>query len=499
MEEERVKYLGRIGAVSVVLLLSTYYAVNYYLHYGELTVFEFSGDIIYIGLAWWGGLHFDKARVLAKELRRKQQELQSILDYNVDAVVIRDLKGNILEVNPAFEKMTGFTKEEVIGKLAPFIEGREEDITQLIQDVLEKGEISGYKIIREKKNGELFYGNISLSLIRDRKGNPERIVGIKRDITEQEKDELAVKESEERYRTLVEFCPDAIFVHSKGKIVFSNKAGLELIGASHEDDLLGKSIWILVDPEYRKLVEERIKVSQETNSVPSLIEERFISLDGRKLSVEVTTMAIMYMGKQANQVIVRDITDKKISEEKLKETNEILKRLSSLDGLTGIANRRYFDEYLGQEWNNAIEQKDILSLIMLDIDFFKKYNDTYGHLGGDECLKQVAGLLDTISKQSGAIAARYGGEEFVVILPKKDREEALEIAETIRIGIEELAIPHITSEIKDVVTLSIGVSTCHPVLTVKPKDLIQAADIALYDSKRLGRNRVCECGYSFIS
>ena len=136
---------------------------------------------------------------------------------------------------------------------------------------------------------------------------------------------------------------------------------------------------------------------------------------------------------------------------------------------------------------------------MLDIDFFKKYNDTYGHLGGDECLKQVAGLLDTISKQSGAIAARYGGEEFVVILPKKDREEALEIAETIRIGIEELAIPHITSEIKDVVTLSIGVSTCHPVLTVKPKDLIQAADIALYDSKRLGRNRVCECGYSFIS
>ena len=378
---ERVKYLGRIGAISVVLLLSTYYAVSYYLHYGELTVFEFSGDIIYIALAWWGGLHFDKARVLAKELRRKQQELQSILDYNVDAVVIRDLKGNVLEVNPAFEKMTGFTKEEVIGKLVPFIEGREEDITQLIQDVLEKGEISGYKIVREKKNGEIFYGNISLSLIRDRKGNPERIVGIKRDITEQEKDELAVKESEE----------------------------------------------------------------------------------------------------------------------KLKETNEILKRHSSLDGLTGIANRRYFDEYLEQEWNNAVEQKDILSLIMLDIDFFKKYNDTYGHLGGDECLKQVAGLLDMIAKQSGAIAARYGGEEFAVILPKKDREEVLEIAETIRIGIEELAIPHITSEINDIVTISIGVSTCHPLPTVKPKDLIQSADTALYDSKRLGRNQVCEYGYLFIS
>ena len=105
----------------------------------------------------------------------------------------------------------------------------------------------------------------------------------------------------------------------KGKFVFANKAGLELIGARHEDDLIGKSIWILVDQEYRKLVEERIKESQETNSVSSLIEERFISLDGRKLSVEVTTMAIMYMGKQANQVIVRDITDKKRMEKKIRE------------------------------------------------------------------------------------------------------------------------------------------------------------------------------------
>ena len=121
MEDKIVNYIGRIGAISVVVLLSTYYAVSYYLHYGELTVFEFSGDIVYIALAWWGGKHFDKARVLAKELKRKQQELQNILEYNVDAVVIRDLEGHILEVNPAYEKMIGCTKEEVVNKLVPFI------------------------------------------------------------------------------------------------------------------------------------------------------------------------------------------------------------------------------------------------------------------------------------------------------------------------------------------------------------------------------------------
>ena len=368
-----MNYLGRIGAVSVVLLLSTYYAVSYYLHYGELTVFEFSGDIIYLALAYWGGLHFDKARVLTKNLQSNKQELQNIFKYTVDSIVVRDLEGIILEVNPAYEKMTGYTKEEVVGKRISFIKGREEDIKQLIQDMLEKGEdISGLKVVYEKKNGELLYCNISFSLIRDKKGNPERIVGIKRDITEQEKDDRALKESEQ----------------------------------------------------------------------------------------------------------------------KLKETNAILKQYSSLDGLTGIANRRYFDDILEKEWNIALNHKHSLSLIMLDIDYFKKYNDTYGHLDGDECLKQVACALDTIGKKFGALAARYGGEEFVVLLPNLNREKVLEIAEMLRIGIEKLAILHVSSEIKDIVTVSVGVSTCIPVINVQPTDLIQLADKALYHSKRLGRNRV---------
>ena len=203
--------------------------------------------------------------------------------------------------------------------------------------------------------------------------------------------------------------------------------------------------------------------------------------------------------KQRETDLQEALIEKQISEQKLKETNDILKRHSSLDGLTGIANRRYFDEYLEQAWNKAFEQNDVLSLIMLDIDFFKKYNDTYGHLGGDECLKQVANVLTTISKQFGVIPARYGGEEFAVILPKSEREEVLEIADTIRAGVEALAIPHVSSKITPFVTVSVGVSTYYTTTTLKSRDLIQSADIALYDAKRLGRNRVCECDYLVVS
>lgn len=174
----------------------------------------------------------------------------------------------------------------------------------------------------------------------------------------------------------------------------------------------------------------------------------------------------------------------------LEEANQNLRRLSFLDGLTGIANRRHFDEILLNEWNRAVRDAMPLSLVILDIDFFKNYNDTYGHQTGDDCLKLVAGSLSGLLKRPGDLAARYGGEEFAAILPNTDMQGAAAIAEMLRSGIEALQIPHSSSSVSAHVTVSAGVASTVPVRTDSPGNLLAAADKALYQAKQSGRNRV---------
>jgi len=174
----------------------------------------------------------------------------------------------------------------------------------------------------------------------------------------------------------------------------------------------------------------------------------------------------------------------------LEEANQNLRRLSLLDGLTGIANRRHFDEILLNEWNRAVRDAMPLSLVILDIDFFKNYNDTYGHQTGDDCLKQVAGCLSGFLKRPGDLAARYGGEEFAAILPNTDMQGAAAMGEMLRSGIEALQIPHSSSSVSAFVTISAGVASTIPLQTGSPEELLAAADKALYQAKQSGRNRV---------
>ena len=174
----------------------------------------------------------------------------------------------------------------------------------------------------------------------------------------------------------------------------------------------------------------------------------------------------------------------------LQAANESLQNLSLLDGLTGIANRRHFDQELLQESRRAIREGIPLSLIMLDIDYFKAFNDTYGHLKGDDCLKTVATTLRKTLKRPGDFPARYGGEEFAVVLPNTDDIGAAMVAEELRASIESAHISHFNSLCAEYVTVSLGVVTRFAEQTETPDDLILAADRALYRSKHEGRNRV---------
>lgn len=182
----------------------------------------------------------------------------------------------------------------------------------------------------------------------------------------------------------------------------------------------------------------------------------------------------------------------------LQKANMELERQSSLDGLTGIANRRYFDSTLQKEWRRAKRHDGPISLMLIDLDHFKSYNDFYGHLQGDECLKRVAAALGGVSRRGGDFPARYGGEEFAVVLPETDEASAREMAETLRANIEGMEIPNERSETSRFVTASVGVATMTPGGECEPLDIIKQADEAMYEAKRKGRNmvvaRVCAGG-----
>ncbi len=173
-----------------------------------------------------------------------------------------------------------------------------------------------------------------------------------------------------------------------------------------------------------------------------------------------------------------------------------LKDQSLQDGLTGIANRRRFDEYLKLELKRAWRSQGPLSLVMIDIDAFKPYNDNYGHGAGDECLKQVARVIQAGLKRPSDLAARYGGEEFAVILPETDTKGASALAEELRKTVEALKIPHKHSPVQDHVTVSLGVAAIIPEKDIPAKTIIDAADKALYRAKEKGRNRVAVDGAS---
>jgi len=181
--------------------------------------------------------------------------------------------------------------------------------------------------------------------------------------------------------------------------------------------------------------------------------------------------------------IFSDITERK-------EMEEQLRFLSTRDGLTGLFNRRTLDEELENEWRRALRAPSPFSMILLDIDCFKLYNDTYGHLEGDVCLKKVAGTVGRSVRRTGDVTTRYGGEEFAVLLPMTQAKDAARIAESIRAGVEALGVAHEASKVGPSVTVSVGVGTLTPSMDESPETLLKLADEALYQAKSEGRNRV---------
>ncbi len=305
------------------------------------------------------------------------------------------------------------------------------------------------------------------------------------EIEERQKAERSLRESEARYRAIYLHAAEGIMlVNFHGDIVECNPQILAMLGY-RKTDVVGRNIFSFFHPE--DLARLPPQIDKLRSGEVLLLERRLRTVSGVYLLCEQS-------GKKINDDLIillyRDITERKIAELALERANQALDQLAHLDGLTQIANRRRFDQALGTEWLRMKREGKEIGLIMADIDYFKQYNDIYGHQAGDDCLRSVASTLASLVRRPADLVARYGGEEFVILLPDTDIEGCRQIAEKMRQKIELLRIPHAGSKAHSVVTISFGVAVARPVEDDGYEMLIRMADKALYSAKERGRNRV---------
>jgi diguanylate cyclase (GGDEF)-like protein len=229
----------------------------------------------------------------------------------------------------------------------------------------------------------------------------------------------------------------------------------------------------------------RLRREERTQRIPIIVLTGLNAIEDEQRALELG--AIDFIAKPIQPAIVRLRVRNHME---LKRHRDFLEDLSLADGLTAIANRRRFDEALLSEWRRARRTRSALGLLLLDVDFFKLYNDHYGHAMGDECLRQVAGTIAMLARRPGDLCARYGGEEFAVILPQTDLSGVLQLGERLRASVTDLEIPHAGSSVNPLVTISLGAASMRPTGDLTPEDLLRQADKRLYEAKSAGRNRV---------
>jgi len=296
-----------------------------------------------------------------------------------------------------------------------------------------------------------------------------------------------------------------ITVRENGNIETINAAGLDLLGkhnlepgSTHLSNFIADSACVSAKSFLEALVKSPTNdnVSSATNMKRT---------DGSSFPARLSVNELNHWEDKLYVVVFSDISDIRSMEKQLRrvnlelsKTNERLEKTSITDALTQLYNRRHFDSTFHKELKRATRSRTSLSLIIIDIDFFKQFNDIYGHTAGDDCLRKVAICIKQVFKRSGDLPSRYGGEEFAIILPGCDGLELQERAETMRHAVCDLEIPHSGSKAHENLSISIGAVTYKPavqeLIAPKPKDLFSEADKALYRAKARGRNQVVFAG-----
>lgn len=477
-------------------------------------------------------------------LQQSKQKLSLHLEQTPLAVVEFNLNGDIVEWNPAAEAIFGYSKAEILGRgMALLYPAREQlDAGQRWQDLLHQkgGACSICENVR-KDGGRTICEWYTTPLI-DRDGETIAVASLAQDITERVRAEEAMRHQSNRERlvsrtlarirqslNLEEILNTAVsevrqFLDCDRVVVYriwpdqSGSVVTESV-VPPWPTMLGQSFGEEIFPPscYERYCQGTVKAIDELNAANSpqcLIEFlQSFGVNGKMIAplLHENRLWGLLVAHQCNGIhhwqpfeisgfeqlsaqLAIAIQQSTLFKQ-LEAANEELQRIASLDGLTHVANRRAFDECLHREWRRTIREHSMMSLILCDIDFFKLYNDTYGHQAGDTCLKQVAQAIADAVKRPDDLVARYGGEEFAVILPHTNAEGAMQVAQTIRNQIKALRILHAQSP-AGYVSISLGVSVTLPRPQDSVEKLIRSADLALYKAKSLGRDRAVLEKYS---
>ncbi len=311
----------------------------------------------------------------------------------------------------------------------------------------------------------------------------DRVLYQQHILKERKQMESTVKESEERYRSLVDLSPDGIAVHADGKFVFINPAGARCLGATNPDQLIGKYFIEIVHPDYHVIARERLELMEQKQTSVPWITEKFLRLDGREIDVEVAGVPFTHRGRPGAQIIFRDITERKMVESRLE-------RLALYDTLTGLPNRTLFFDRMNQLLALAKRNHYVLALLYMDFDRFKAVNDTLGHDVGDLLLKEASKRMVSCTRQADTVA-RMGGDEFIGICGKiAAPSDAGVVAQKI---IDALSQPFFVKGHECTIGASIGISL-YPNDGEDVETLLSKADTAMYRMKEYGMG-----GYTYFS
>ena len=431
--------------------------------------------------------------ILNSDLSSNKAFLQSILDYTSHAIIATTKDGVITLFNQVAEKLLGYTSQELVGKETPFLFHDKAQVEQrakeLSEELNEKVEV-GFDVFTKKsklglknkdewiyiaKDEKKIAVNISISVLRDSNGEIDGYIGIAENITEQKKIDKQIKD----YINLIDENVITSTTNLNGNIIYASKAFCEISGYTKEE-LLGKNHRIVRHPDMDKSVYKNLWATISSDEAwQGEIKNR--KKDGDFYWVEVKVYPIYDInGKKIGYTGIRqDITDKKKIEE-----------ISITDELTKLYNRRYFNEVFAQELNRAKRDGKNIAFLMLDVDHFKLYNDTYGHQNGDLVLSKIGEVLNSCSKRAGDFAFRLGGEEFGMVFSEPTIEEAMTFANSVRESIKKLNMQHSRNSASDVVTASSGLVFIDSHNDLDVNQLYKKADDNLYRAKELGRDRV---------
>lgn len=305
----------------------------------------------------------------------------------------------------------------------------------------------------------------------------------------------ALAESEARFREIAATVEQVFFIRTTPArdFLYISPAFEKIWGYPVEDLYQQPDLWLnTIHPSDLPTVESSREAHDRGES--TVREYRILRRDGRWRWIRVQVSPILDIQGHVSRIIgiAEDISNRKQIELDLQTLNEKLQHLATVDSLTGVANRRHLEAQLDREWQRLQRESGDLSLIMLDVDYFKAYNDHYGHPQGDSCLQQVAAVLQQSMRRPGDLVGRYGGEEFLIVLPNTDALGAQHLAETIRTLLASLAIPHASSGVSAHVTVSMGIATTRVHPDLDPEGLIHRADSALYTAKQRRNSVVLE-------